>query len=378
MKRILSFLGVFLLIGTFFTTNAQVPTDSWSFGFGFSYPRYYSSNLRPLEENYGAYLSIERDFTEHTALRLKGYYQSLKGRIGGGQYFYNDGIVVPSSAEEVTTTVIAGDFDFMYYFVPCESVSPYIFFGGGVAYTDPSWPSSINHTTESSVNFKWNYGIGANWTLGEDWKLATEVAFNQVSSKIEGIVNNNRQGPSGSNSTAYVAIDLGLLYYFDKGESSKICQLYSGINAGTDVDYERVENIVKKYIPREVVKEVVVPTPMPHHEKNWVLVGVNFDFNKTSLKNEAYPVLFHAVQVLLSNSELKVEIQGYTDNVGSDKYNIKLSEKRAQVVKDYLVARGVSADRLTVKGYGKANPIAPNDNAKGRAMNRRIEFKVLN
>jgi len=377
LKRILSFLGVFLLIGSFFTTNAQVPTDSWSLGFGFSYPRYYSSNLRPLEENYGAYLAIQRDFTEHTSLRLKGYYQSLKGRIGGGQYFYNNGAVVPSGAEEVTTTVIAGDFDFLYHFVPCESVSPYLFFGGGVAYTDPSWPTTINHSTESSVNFKWNYGIGADWTLGEDWKLATEVAFNQISSKIEGIVNNNRQGPSGSNSTAYVAVDFGLMYFFDKGEPSKICQLYSGINAGTDVDYERVENIVKKYIPREVVKEVVVPTPMPQ-KKNWVLVGVNFDFNKTSLKDEAYPVLFHAVQVLLSNSDLKVEIQGYTDNVGSDKYNIKLSEKRAQVVKDYLVARGVSADRLTVKGYGKANPIAPNDTAKGRAMNRRIEFKVLN
>jgi OOP family OmpA-OmpF porin len=149
------------------------------------------------------------------------------------------------------------------------------------------------------------------------------------------------------------------------------------------VDYERIENIVKKYIPREVVKEVVVgekekkPTYGYNAEEDkWVLVGVNFGFNSAKLQQEAYPVLFHAAVVLLQNPQLEVEIQGYTDNIGSAEYNKRLSQKRAQVVKDYLVARGVSASRLTAVGYGEKMPIADNKTAEGRAMNRRIEFKV--
>jgi len=81
---------------------------------------------------------------------------------------------------------------------------------------------------------------------------------------------------------------------------------------------------------------------------------------------------------MLQNPDLKVEVQGHTDNIGSESSNQKLSEKRAEVVKNYLVARGVKADRIKVVGYGEKNPIADNKTADGRAMNRRIEFKVIN
>ena len=68
--------------------------------------------------------------------------------------------------------------------------------------------------------------------------------------------------------------------------------------------------------------------------------------------------------------------QGYTDNTGSEKYNQKLSQKRADAVRDYLVAKGIAASRLTAVGYGEANPIMDNKTATGRAFNRRIVFKV--
>ncbi len=77
------------------------------------------------------------------------------------------------------------------------------------------------------------------------------------------------------------------------------------------------------------------------------------------------------------NSNLFVEISGFTDNVGKDEYNLKLSQQRAESVKNWLVDNGISPDRVVAKGYGKQNPIADNTTSEGRQMNRRTEFKVL-
>ncbi len=377
MKKLITFFAALLLFSTFSTVSAQLAKDSWSVGFGFAYPRYFSSDLRPVEDNYGGFLSLQRNFTESVSMRLKGYYLSLNGRVPGGWFLYDNGTVVPSGAEDITTTILMGDVDFIYHFVPCESVSPYLFVGGGIAHVDPDWDGIKNNYAKAATDFKWNAGLGVNWSLGADWKLSTELTWHNTSSKVEGILNNNRQGVFGSNTTTFLTIDVGAQYYFGQGEPSKLCQLYDGISVDMEgTDYERIENIVKKYIPREVVKEVVVEVPK-EVKQNWVLVGVKFDFNKYSLKTESYPILWHATQVLLSNPDLKVEIQGHTDAVGSESYNMTLGEKRAQTVKDYLVARGISADRLSIKSFGESAPIASNDTAEGRALNRRIEFKVL-
>ena len=71
-----------------------------------------------------------------------------------------------------------------------------------------------------------------------------------------------------------------------------------------------------------------------------------------------------------------MSVDGYTDSVGSDEYNQRLSERRANSVKDYLETLGVSGSRLTAQGFGKTNPVASNDTAEGRAQNRRVELVV--
>ncbi len=368
MKKLFTLVVVslFFFLGN---SNAQVPVNSWSFGFGVRYPHTINANYQRAEDNYGGFLSLQRNFSEHVGLRFGLGYMSLTGKYNGSN---------------VSSSNIMGNMDFVYYFVPCEKVSPYFSFGAGFGYSSYSGqPANIDN---SNIDYEIEGAIGAEFHLGEKWSVNTELAYHTMSNgSFEGVGGVSGGGLLGGPEVAYMYVDLGLKYYFKKGEPSKICQLYEGIRLEKlpeTVDYQRIENIVKKYIPREVVKEVISPDVANAIKASaahrWVLVGVNFDFNSAKLKSESYPILFHALQALLQNPDMKVEIQGYTDNIGPEKYNVKLSERRAQAVKDYLVAHGVAASRLTVKGYGSANPVASNKTADGRAMNRRIEFKVIN
>jgi outer membrane protein OmpA-like peptidoglycan-associated protein len=108
------------------------------------------------------------------------------------------------------------------------------------------------------------------------------------------------------------------------------------------------------------------------------LKGVYFEPGKATLKPESYPALQQAAKILTDNSGIKVEIQGHTDNTGSVQLNQRLSQERADAVMNYLVkSLGISPERLTAQGYGPSQPIASNDNAEGRALNRRVDFKIL-
>jgi outer membrane protein OmpA-like peptidoglycan-associated protein len=103
---------------------------------------------------------------------------------------------------------------------------------------------------------------------------------------------------------------------------------------------------------------------------------VLFDFNKYTLKPEAREKLAKVSGILLAYPNLKLQVEGYTDNIGSDDYNQKLSEERADSVRVYLVSQSVTDSNVTAKGLGKSDPIADNSTDKGRAQNRRVELVV--
>ena len=107
-----------------------------------------------------------------------------------------------------------------------------------------------------------------------------------------------------------------------------------------------------------------------------MLRGVHFDFNKAPIRADARPVLDEAIATLKREGGIVVIAEGYTDNVGSDAYNMKLSQRRANAVRDYLVAGGISPRRITAEGFGEFHPVATNDTADGRAQNRRVELRV--
>lgn len=106
------------------------------------------------------------------------------------------------------------------------------------------------------------------------------------------------------------------------------------------------------------------------------LNNVYFEFNKWNLLPESFPELDKVVNFLKDNPTVEIELSGHTDNIGSDDYNLNLSQKRADAVKTYFVSKGVDAEKVTSKGYGKSKPIASNMTDSGREQNRRVEFTI--
>ncbi len=111
--------------------------------------------------------------------------------------------------------------------------------------------------------------------------------------------------------------------------------------------------------------------------KTFVLENVEFDFGKYSLRPSSYATLDDLVEYLKRKPNERIEIGGHTDNVGSDESNLTLSLERAKSIVEYLIARGVSNDRVVAKGYGAEEPIEENTTEEGRQKNRRTEVKIL-
>jgi outer membrane protein OmpA-like peptidoglycan-associated protein len=125
---------------------------------------------------------------------------------------------------------------------------------------------------------------------------------------------------------------------------------------------------------KEATYEVRIKIDPP---KNFILDNVYFDTGKSTLKPTSNKALNDLVEVLKLKSNMFIEIQGHTDNVGTEESNLKLSQDRANAVKNYLVNKGIVNDRITSIGYGQSIPIADNSSEEGKAKNRRTSLKVI-
>ena len=179
---------------------------------------------------------------------------------------------------------------------------------------------------------------------------------------------------TGSNNDMFFTGTVGASYYFNKPD--KQVSAPEGIREKLIIKHDTV--VITKENTVTVVKHDTVVITKPAEIKSLVLSGdANFEFNKSKLLPNAYPVLDSLVSTMKEHPEYKWEIAGYTDGIGSAKYNMKLSKQRAQSVVDYLVSKGVNKHNLKIVGYGKENPIATNATPEGRSMNRRVEIKLL-
>lgn len=111
--------------------------------------------------------------------------------------------------------------------------------------------------------------------------------------------------------------------------------------------------------------------------RNYRLDRVYFDFGKATLRPESFPELEELVEFMRNKDDIRIEIAGHTDNVGKDADNLKLSQQRAEAIRNYLVKKGIQPARVVAKGYGATLPIADNATDEGRQKNRRTEVKIL-
>lgn len=209
--RLIIYNILFLLI--LFPSNfcfGQQSQGSWNLGFGITYPRFMSitRTSNSGDANYGGYLSLDRNFSEHISLRLKtGIYHI--------ESFYSIG----NSFNTQRVTTFTGDVDFIYSLYPYEQVSPMFIVGGG--FVGSRSQNSLNEALNKFIaGYEINFGLGAYWDISELWKLKTEINYHTVSNnKLDGNLSltEPNKGILRSNGDTYMTFEIGVIWRINNG-----------------------------------------------------------------------------------------------------------------------------------------------------------------
>lgn len=188
----------------------------------------------------------------------------------------------------------------------------------------------------------------------------TNEEYEKYHNKATNLGEDGGMGYAGENIKVYIIRrkDQGNIYIQLTGNSA-----YGKINILQQEGFKQTITLIKS---DEIKKQL--------DEKGKVVLHINFDTDKSSLKPDGSDAVKEIVKVLNTDKTLKIAINGYTDNSGNAEHNLKLSDARAQSVKDEIVKAGIKEDRLSAKGFGQQNPIADNSTEEGKAQNRRVEL----
>ncbi|WP_312760918.1 OmpA family protein [Epilithonimonas sp.] len=203
------------------------------------------------------------------------------------------------------------------------------------------------------------------------------IAGSLLLTSCESVQNANNTQKGAAIGTAAGAVIGGILgNNIGKGGNAPLGAVLGGVVGGVaggvigdKMDKQAKE--IKEVLPGAEVERVGEGIKVTLNENT-----VNFDFNSANLTTVAKTNLDKLVTVLKNNPDTNINIYGHTDSIGSDAVNLRISSQRAEAVKNYLVAKGISASRMFTEGLGKSSPIASNDTDAGRAKNRRVEFAI--
>ena len=197
-------------------------------------------------------------------------------------------------------------------------------------------------------------GLGVEYKFAPNWSLAGEYGTGSGKNAATKLNNNN--------------FTLGVNYYFDKPVAAPV-----------------VAPAVAPAPAAPAVK-AVAPAPAPAPSETWktlleerpvTIEGTHFDFDSAKLRPAANKVLSEVVEFAATYKDAQLDISGHTDSIGTNSYNQKLSERRAESVRAHLVKKGVAPSRIIAKGYGEEKPVADNKTKEGRAQNRRVEIRSV-
>jgi OOP family OmpA-OmpF porin len=386
--KIYKIFFVLLLSATAF---AQTYQNGWGLGFDLTTPRMFGDTYADYI-TFGGNIYLQRDFDEMSSLRAKVDYMHFNENTAAR----TNGAI--RNANGPKTNAVGLAVDYLFRFMPCSAVKAYIGAGGTVYYYKVDHPANSISNKGKFGELGVNLEVGATYAIANDWDLKVAVSHHTVSTDAFDGVFGAQGGVFGGNLDSYNVAEVGLIWYLDRGPVSKYCELPAGVTAnyyGTStVDYDRIQRMIDNAKPKPVVipevdykriediidaklDKVGAKQTVSASVAELALIGINFDTNSSLIKSEEKAILAQAAGALVANPGIKVEVQGYTDNVGAEKGNKALSERRASAVVKFLVAKGVDASRLTAVGFGSSKPATDNKSADGRALNRRVEFKIV-
>lgn len=257
--------------------------------------------------------------------------------------------------EDDVTTVLGATFGPRLSLPLNSTIEPYLVGQGGIF-------GGVSGRLEDEFDAGVSLGGGIDYYVSTRWAISAFGRWNYAFIKPSPRDLNNIPGadfPYTQNTEESLAADI------------------QWVTAGLGVKYDfRPLPKPKPVAPPPVAKAEPAPVLPAPTKKKIVLRGVQFDFDKANIREDAKPILDQAAKTLAEEKAVSVVVAGHTDAVGSDAYNMGLSDRRAKSVKAYLVGQGIDGDRLEVKAYGETMPVADNDTDEGRAQNRRVELEV--
>jgi outer membrane protein OmpA-like peptidoglycan-associated protein len=247
------------------------------------------------------------------------------------------------------------------------------------------------HVRPNNINMgpMGNVGVNAEYLLSKDLSLGFEGQYRFYHRKLV-------EGPKPDKSNA-LALTIGLRYKFNaKGKTQharniSMCEYYPKpapviiekiVKDNTAETLDRLkaieaENAALNDKIKKLNDAIVAFTIKDKGTVNTSFPNIQFEFGSAKISRNSYSSLDQIATMLKdSNATVKLSVAGYTDYIGTEKYNRKLSVKRAKAVKDYLLSKNVPASNISIIGYGEEYPIAPNETTDGRQKNRRVEFKI--
>ena len=276
----------------------------------------------------------------------EGYNWDMGGYLLGGSFFVD----MNQKTGRTTAAVYSGSTTFgldLKLGLPSGSWMPYAKMG---------WDRTSGMGVFPASQFKYtnnlHLGLGVEYKLAPNWGLAGE--WTKSESKIAGSKLRNDN------------FTIGVNYYFGASPAPVAAAPAAVIAAPVAPAPAKVV----KAAPKETWKTLL-------EEKPVTIEGANFDFDSAKIGRSAEKKLSEVVEFAAEYGNAQLEVSGHTDSIGKEEYNQKLSEKRANAVGDYLVKKGVAANRIVTKGYGETAPVADNKTASGRAKNRRVEIRSV-
>lgn len=351
---------------------AQSVTQKWAVGIHFGVEQYkgeLGSGFYRFGQDLNGFVGL--DFSRY----LTPHFDASIG-ITYGDMGYNNGVdPVIFMRQNMFQASITGRYNIL---TDAYKLRPYIFVGfGHLQFADGN---------NSQGNTIIPYGLGLTYQVRPNIALRFQETF------MYSDFDRMDADPSKKFNDSYLQHSIGLVFNFGKTkndadkdgvtDAEDECPEIAGTKATQgcpDQDGDGVPDAEDECPTVKGSKENKGCPELKESEKQTLkdaLYGINFETGSDVLSESSYGVLDRVVLLMNFNANYNLVIEGHTDSQGDDELNMKLSEKRANAVKNYLVSKGIDPARLTAIGYGETRPIADNATEEGRAQNRRVELKV--